>query len=196
MIELRLLKPGLNRHFVMKLTIKVKMSNKRFELFNFFFFSAIAFLGSRYTKHLIAIFLFFSLLGMASTLKNINKAVEYTFKMKNPPSLNKKTVYGMRKTLKQRKFAVKTIYSSTRSISGVTFSKTFNNKTEALNVLYEIKDKAEPVNIVSFDQIQMVEFQIKGPWGKEGKLSANSFGAVKLVCEILPLVSCWVALTI
>ena len=55
MIELRLLKPGLNRHFVMKLTIKVKMSNKRFELFNFFFFSAIAFLGSRYTKHLIAI---------------------------------------------------------------------------------------------------------------------------------------------
>ena len=84
--------------------------------------------------------------------------------MKNPPSLNKKTVYGMRKTLKQRKFAVKTTYSSTRSISDVTFSKTFNNKTEGLNVLYEIKDKAEPVNIVSFDQIQMVEFQIKGPW--------------------------------
>ena len=78
----------------------------------------------------------------------------------------------------------------------MTFSKIFNNKTEALNVLYEIKDKAEPVNIVSFDQIQMVEFQIKGPWGNEGKLSANSFGAVKLVCEILPLVSCWVALTI
>ena len=133
---------------------------------------------------------------MASTLKNINKAVEYTFKMKNPPSLNKKTVFGMRRTLKQRKFAVKTTYSSTRSISGVTFSKTFNNKTEALNLLYEIKDKTQPVNMVSFDQIQMAEFQIKGPWGKDGKLSANSFGAVKLVCEILPSVSCWVALTI
>lgn len=134
--------------------------------------------------------------SMASSLKNINKAVEYTFKMKNPPSLNKKTVYGMRKTLKQRKFAVKTTYSSTRSISGVTFSKTFNNKTEALNLLYEIKDKTQPVNMVSFDQIQMAEFQIKGPWGEDRKLSANSFGAVKLVCEILPSVSCWVALTI
>lgn len=150
----------------------------------------------RDTKHLMAIFRFFSLLGMASTLKNINKAVEYSSKMKTPPSLNKKTVYGMEKTLKERNFAVKRTYSSTRSISSVTFSKTFNNKTEALNVLYEIKDKAEPVNLVSFDQIQIVEFHIKGPWGKDGKLSANSFGAVKLVCEILPSVSCWVALTI
>ena len=195
MIELPLLKHCLRGHFLMKLIIKVKMSNKRSELFKFFFFSAIAFLGSRYkTSH--RHFLFFSLLGMASTLKNINKAVEYTFKMKNPPSLNKKTVYRMRKTLKQRKFAVKTTYSSTRSISGVTFSKTFNNKTEALNLLYEIKDKTQPVNMVSFDQIQMAEFQIKGPWGEDRKLSANSFGAVKLVCEILPSVSCWVALTI
>ena len=179
----------------MKLIIKVKMSYKRSELFNFFFFSAIAFrIEIHKTSH--RHFSVFSLLGMASTLKNINKAVEYTFKMKNPPSLNKKTVYGMRKTLKQRKFAVKTTYSSTRSISGVTFSKTFNNKTEALNLLYEIKDKTQPVNMVSFDQIQMAEFQIKGPWGEDRKLSANSFGAVKLVCEILPSVSCWVALTI
>ena len=195
MIELPLLKYCLRGNFLMKLIIKVKMSNKRSELFNFFFFSAIAFrieIHKTFHRH----FSVFSWLGMASSLKNINKAVEYTFKMKNPPSLNKKTVYGMRKTLKQRKFAVKTTYSSTRSISGVTFSKTFNNKTEALNLLYEIKDKTQPVNMVSFDQIQMAEFQIKGPWGEDRKLSANSFGAVKLVCEILPLVSCWVALTI
>ena len=58
MIELPLLKPGLSGHFLMKLIIKVKMSNKRFELFIFIYFDAIAFLGSRYTKHLIAIFLF------------------------------------------------------------------------------------------------------------------------------------------
>ena len=58
MIELPLLKHCLRGHFLMKLIIKVKISNKRSELFNFFFFSAIAFLGSRYTKHLIAIFLF------------------------------------------------------------------------------------------------------------------------------------------
>ena len=192
MIELPLLKYCLRGHFLMKLIIKVKMSNKRSELFNFFFFSTIAFRIE--IQNISSPFV--SLLGMASTLKNINKAVEYTFKMKNPPSLNKKTVYGMRKTLKQRKFAVKTTYSSTRSISGVTFSKTFNNKTEALNLLYEIKDKTQPVNMVSFDQIQMAEFQIKGPWGEDRKLSANSFGAVKLVCEILPSVSCWVALTI
>ena len=192
MIELPLLKYCLRGHFLMKLIIKVKMSNKRSELFNFFFFSTIAFRIE--IQNISSPFV--SLLGMASTLKNINKAVEYTFKMKNPPSLNKKTVYGIRKTLKQRKFAVKTTYSSTRSISGVTFSKTFNNKTEALNFLYEIKDKTQPVNMVSFDQIQMAEFQIKGPWGEDRKLSANSFGAVKLVCEILPSVSCWVALTI
>ena len=192
MIELPLLKYCLRGHFLMKLIIKVKMSNKTSELFNFFFFSTIAFRIE--IQNISSPFV--SLLGMASTLKNINKAVEYTFKMKNPPSLNKKTVYGMRKTLKQRKFAVKTTYSSTRSISGVTFSKTFNNKTEALNLLYEIKDKTQPVNMVSFDQIQMAEFQIKGPWGEDRKLSANSFGAVKLVCEILPSVSCWVALTI
>ena len=48
MIELPFLKPGLSRHFLIKLIIKVKMSNKRSQLINFFFFSAIAFLGSRY----------------------------------------------------------------------------------------------------------------------------------------------------
>ena len=52
MIELPLLKHCLRGHFLMKLIIKVKMSNKRSELFKFFFFSAIAFLGSRYkTSH-------------------------------------------------------------------------------------------------------------------------------------------------
>ena len=130
---------------------------------------------------------------MATALKNINKAVEYSFRMKQPSTVSKKTVYEMRKTLSQLKFVVKTTYSSTRSISGVTFSKTFRNKKEALNVIREVEDKAGHVNMVSPDQILMAEFQIKGPWND--KLSAKIFGIVKVVCEILPSVSCWIALT-
>ena len=57
MIELPLLKHCLRGHFLMKLIIKVKMSNKRSEMFNFFS-SLQSHSGLRYTKHLIAIFLF------------------------------------------------------------------------------------------------------------------------------------------
>ena len=58
MIELPLLKPGFSGQFLMKLIIKVKMSNKRYEMFIFFLLCNRILFKDQDTKHLIAIFLF------------------------------------------------------------------------------------------------------------------------------------------
>ena len=131
---------------------------------------------------------------MATAVKNVIKSIEYTFKMNQPESVNKRTVYKMRKTLKQRGFKETLTYRKSGAIIGVTLGKHFVNKTEAVGSILEIKDEAQPVNMISLDQIQMAEFQITGAWDKDGEFTAN--GEVKLVCEMYPSPSCWITITV
>lgn len=132
---------------------------------------------------------------MATAMSKIKKAVEYTFKMKQPTRMSKRKIYGLRKKFTANGFTVITSYTKSRAISVVTFNKNFRNRKEAVNAILYIKDKAQPVNVISLDQIQMAEFQIKGGWNGDEKLStANGSGVVKLVCEIYPPPSCWIAI--
>ena len=149
---------------------------------------------------------------MATAVSNIKKTVEYTFKMKQPTRMSKRKIYGLRKKFTANGFTVITSYTKSRAISVVTFNKNFRNRKEAVNAILYIKDKAQPVNVISLDQIQMAEFQIKGAWSEDDQIqmaefqikgawnedeklsTANGSGVVKLVCEIYPPPSCWIAI--
>jgi len=132
---------------------------------------------------------------MATAMSKIKKAVEYTFKMKQPTRLSKWKIYGLRKKFNASGFTVITSYRKSGGISVVTFNKNFRKRKEAVNTILYIKDKAQPVNVISLDQIQMAEFQIKGAWSEDKNLlTANCSGVVKLVCEIYPSPNCWIAI--
>jgi len=117
------------------------------------------------------------------------KTVEYTFKMKQHPSLTRYTVYGMRKrkSIEAAGIAVETTYNT--KIIRVTFRKDFGNLKEALNTLRNIKYIFLTANMVSINQIQDAEFHLKGAWEKEDQKT----GAVKIVCETNPTTTCWIA---
>ena len=108
-------------------------------------------------------------------------------------SLSRYKVYGMRKrkSIKAAGIAVETTYTTT--ITRVTFRKDFGNLKEALNALRDIKDIFLIADMVSIDQIQNAEFQLKGAWEKENQLFVNKTGAVKVVCETNPTTTCWIA---
>lgn len=76
----------------------------------------------------------------------------------------------------------------------MTFSRPFGKKQEAATAISYIRKIALTAKLVSLEQIQMAEFQIKGPWDKGEILSAN--GDVKLVCEIKPSPNCWIAIQV
>lgn len=130
---------------------------------------------------------------------HISNTAEYTFKMKQHPSLSPRTVYGMRKrkAIKDAGFRVETTYKSRRVFS-VTFTKDFKNLQEAINNILFIKDRTNmiKVNMISADQTQNAEFHLRGAWVKGKQLLEKKKGAVKIVCEMYPLTSCWIALLI
>ena len=134
--------------------------------------------------------MFFSQIDLAGYS---TKTVEYTFKVKQHPSLSRYRVYGMRKrnSIKAAGIAVETTYTST--ITRVAFRKDFKNLKEAMNVLRDIKDIFLTANMVSIDQIQNTEFHLKGSWEKENQLLVKKPGAVKIVCETNPITTCWIA---
>ncbi|KAL9950212.1 hypothetical protein ACROYT_G042687 [Oculina patagonica] len=121
---------------------------------------------------------------LAKAMAQISKAVEYTYKMKQHPSLRRSTVYGMRKkkAIKDAGFKVETTYS-------VTFSKDFKSLKEAMNAIRVIKDNMIKVNMISFDQTQNAEFHLNEVWVKE-----KQTGTVKIVCKTSPQTTCWIAL--
>lgn len=129
-------------------------------------------------------FVFSFLTELAKAMAHISKAVEYTFKMKQHPSLSRFTVYGMRrrKAIKDAGFNVETTYS-------VTFSKNFKNLKEAMNAIRVIKDNMIKVNMISLDQTRNAEFHLNEAWVKE-----KQTGAVKIVCKTSPQTTCWIAL--
>ena len=121
-----------------------------------------------------------------------SKTVEYTFKMKQHPTLSRYKVYGMRKrkSIKAAKIAVETTYGAT-AITRVTFRKDFGNLKEALNALRDIKDIFLIANMITIDQIQNAKFHLKGAWEKENQSLVKKPGAVKVVCETNPTTTCW-----
>ena len=135
-----------------------------------------------------------SLLGMVTAVSHVAKTVVYTFRMKQPADVSKRKLYGLRKTFSA--FTVTTTYTNSKAISRITFSKTVQSKEEAVNAILYIKDKALRENAVSLDQIQLAEFQIKAAWDKKTKLSGSGSGVVKLVCEMYPSPSCWIAIVL
>lgn len=108
------------------------------------------------------------------------ETVEYTFKMKQHPSLSRYKVYGMRKkkAVKAAKIAVETTYGAT-AITRVTFRKDFGNLKEAMNALRDMQDIFLIANMVSIDQIQNAKFHLKGAWEQENQLLVKKAGAVK-----------------
>ena len=119
--------------------------------------------------------------------------------MKQHPSLSPRTVYGMRKrkAIKDAGFMVETTYKNRRVFS-VTFTKDFGNLKEAIDIILIIKDRTDmvKVNMISADQAQNAAFHLRGAWVKEKQLLEKKIGAVKIVCEMYPLTSCWIALLI
>ena len=131
---------------------------------------------------------------MSTAISRVSTAVEYTFKMKKPESLSSRKIYRLEKKLIESGFTVNTAYSKTGGKSSLTFSRPFGKKQEAATAISNIRKVALTAKLISLEQIQMAEFQIKGPWDKGEILSAN--GDVKLVCEIKPSPNCWIAIQI
>ena len=135
-----------------------------------------------------------SLLGMVTAVNHVAKTVVYAFRMKQPADVSKRKLYGLRRIFSG--FTVTTTYTNSKAISRITFSKTVQSKEEAVNAILSIKDKALRDNAVSLDQIQLAEFQIKGAWDKETKLSGSGSGVVKFICETNPSPNCWIAIVL
>ncbi|XP_015747518.1 PREDICTED: deoxyribonuclease-1-like [Acropora digitifera] len=118
----------------------------------------------------------------------ITKTVEFTFRTRTPQTIDKKVIFGLKKNFGN--FNVTTIYNDRGSIHGVTFSRNVADKKEALKAILDIKSKAYPAKVVSLEEISLAEAKIKGEWGiiKDGYS-----GGVKMVCEIYPSPTCWIA---
>ena len=71
--------------------------------------------------------------------------------------------------------------------------KDFGNLEEAMNALRAIKDVFLTANMVSINQVQNAEFHLKGAWEKENQFLVKKPGTVKIVCEINPTTTCWIA---
>lgn len=129
---------------------------------------------------------------MASAVSHVARTTEYTFRRKNPTAIDKKAIFRLKKTFTD--FTVTTTYTKTNAINGVKFTKNVGNTTEAENAILVIKATALPMNVVSLDQLNLAEFQLKGAWGKNETLSLNKYEAVKLVCEMFPAPDCWISI--
>lgn len=130
---------------------------------------------------------------LATALNSISRSVEHSFKMKLPPSLNKRKIFGKRKTLEAAEFTVERTYTKTRATSRMIFRKDFVNIKEALGVVQILKEKTTD-SIITVAQTQNTEFFLTGPWIQEEQLLYNKTGTVKLVCEMYPQPSCWISL--
>ena len=131
---------------------------------------------------------------MVTAVNHVAKTVVYAFRMKQPADVSKRKLYGLRRIFSG--FTVTTTYTRGKAISRITFSKTVQSKEEAVNAILSIKDKALRDNAVSLDQIQLAEFQIKGAWDKETKLSGSGSGVVNFICETNPSPNCWIAIVL
>ncbi|XP_029208506.2 deoxyribonuclease-1-like isoform X2 [Acropora millepora] len=118
----------------------------------------------------------------------ITKTVEFTFRTRTPQTIDKKVIFRLKKNFGN--FNVTTIYNDRGSIHGVTFSQNVADRKEALKAILDIKRKAYPAKVVSLEEISLAEDKIKGEWGiiKDGYSSG-----VKMVCEIYPSPTCWIA---
>ncbi|KAK2547191.1 Deoxyribonuclease-1 [Acropora cervicornis] len=118
----------------------------------------------------------------------ITKTVEFTFRTRTPQTIDKKVIFRLKKNFGN--FNVTTIYNDRGSIHGVTFSRNVADRKEALKAILDIKSKAYPAKVVSLEEILLAEAKIKGEWGiiKDGYS-----GGVKMVCEIYPSPTCWIA---
>lgn len=108
--------------------------------------------------------------------------------------IDKKVIFGLKKNFGN--FNVTTIYNDKGSIHGVAFSRNVADKKEALKAISDIKSKAYPAKVVSLEEILLAEAKIKGEWGiiKDDLFLNGYSGGVKMVCEIYPSPTCWLAI--
>ena len=118
----------------------------------------------------------------------ITKTVEFTFRTRTPQTIDKKVIFRLKKNFGN--FNVTTIYNDRGSIHGVTFSRNVADRKEALKAILDIKSKAYLAKVVSLEEILLAEAKIKG---ERGIVKDGFSGGVKMVCEIYPSPTCWIA---